>query len=410
VGEIELVVTGLPATVAASVGISGPHDALESESTTLSDVPGGLYSVSAKRVYDGDPLVRTAYDAQIDGATFCLQDGATQSVNVSYAKVAPSNQLWTLNGNGGAASLLGFAASKLTDSGSPAASSAVDLPLGTSMAFDADGNVWAAGATVAEPTVVRYAAAWLGGVGVPRTDFAFNLALGCVPAVKAVALDPSGNVWLSACGKQVLRIDWASASPGAYEAPVDIDANVTLTGFIEQNEDLAFDSAGNLWVAAGGKLLRFDQARLSHNDGAAPDLVLDATTDDATPQALAANFLAFDVAGNLWASDFGNNAVFEIGKADLDDTGTQTAVAKVRVSLDAQALISRPAFDDEGSLWLSLAAGKFGKLTAEQLAVSSSAGSPTVPAFVISSPDVGYAEGMAFFPAASGLPLPSAQP
>ncbi|HYP74585.1 MAG TPA: hypothetical protein VER12_01445 [Polyangiaceae bacterium] len=409
-GDIDLVVTGLPQTVAASIVISGPHDALESESTTLSDVPGGAYSVTAKRVYDADPVVRTAYDGQVDSPTFCLHDGGTQSVAVSYAKVVPSNQLWTLNGNGGAAALLGFAASKLTDSGSPAASSAVHVPIGTAMAFDADGNLWAAGATVADPTLVRYAAASLSGVGIPGTDFAFNLALGCVPAVKGVALDATGNVWLSACGRQVLRIDWQHATPGAYQAPVDIDANVTLTGFDEQNEDLAFDSAGNLWVAAGGKLLRFDRERLSHNDGAAPDLVLDATTDEVSPQALAANFLAFDVAGNLWASDFDGNAVFEVGKADLDDTGTHTAVAKVHVTLAVQALLSRPAFDDEGSLWLSLTAGKFGKLTAEQLAVSSSPGSPTVPAFVISSPDVGYADGMAFFPAASGLPLPSAQP
>jgi hypothetical protein len=165
-----------------------------------------------------------------------------------------------------------------------------------------------------------------------------------------------------------------------------------------------------LWVSAGGQLLRFDRARLSHNDGAAPNLVLDVTTDAPTPKALAANFLAFDVAGNLWASDFDGNTVFEVRKADLDDSGTHSITAKVHVAVDVQAVFSRPAFDDEGSLWLSLAAGKFGKLTAEQLAVSSSAGAPTVPAFVISSPDVGYAEGMAFFPAASGLPLSSSQP
>lgn len=408
-GQIELSVTGLPNAVAASIVVSGAHDTPESESTTLSDMPAGPYVVQAKRVYDANALVRTVYDAQIDSPAFCLDDGGTQSVTVRYSKVAPSNQLWTLNG-GGTASLLGFAANKLTDSGSPAATSTVELPVGTSIAFDHDGNLWAAGATVQEPTVARYAAAWLAGVGVPRADFAYDLALGCVPAVKALALDDSGNVWLSACGKRVLRIDRPDATPGANEEPIDTSASVTLSGFSEQNEDLAFDSAGNLWVAAGGRVLRFNRARLTNDDADAPDLVLDLTTDDATPQALAANFLAFDVAGNLWASDFDGNAVFEIDKTALELRGANTVVAKVHVTLAVQALISRPAFDDEGSLWLSLSAGKFGKLTSEQLAVSSNAGAPTTPAFVISSADVGYADGMAFFPAASGLPLPSAQP
>ncbi len=157
-------------------------------------------------------------------------------------------------------------------------------------------------------------------------------------------------------------------------------------------------------------MLRFDRARLGSDDAAAPDLLLDATTDDATPRALAANFLSFDRTGNLWASDFDGNAVFEIAKVDLDGAGANTVVAKVHVAVDVLSVISRPAFDDEGSLWLSLARGKFGKLTAAQLAVSSSAAAPTVPALVISSGDVGYADGLAFFPAASGLPLASAQP
>lgn len=407
-GDIDLIVEGLPLDVAASVTISGPSDSVESESTTLNNAPGGSYSVTAKRVYDADPLVRSAYDAQISSPTFCLDDGGNAAVTVKYSKVTPSNQLWTLNG--GTKPVLGFGASTLTASGSPNATSLANLPLGTSMAFDHDGNLWAAGATLAEPTVSRYAAAWLGGVGVPRTDYAFNLALGCLPALKAVALDLDGNVWLSACGKRVLRIDRPESGPGETEEPIDIVANVTLSGFSEDNEDLAFDKAGNLWVAAGGRVLRFDRARLGHDDAAAPDLVLEVTTDEVTPQPLAANFLAFDLAGNLWASDFGANAVFEIGKTDLAARGSASAVAKVRVSLDVLAVMSRPAFDDAGALWLSLAAGKFGKLTAEQLAVSSGPGAPTAPAVVISSPDVGYADGIAFFPAASGLPLASAQP
>ncbi|HET7543843.1 MAG TPA: hypothetical protein VFK05_28420 [Polyangiaceae bacterium] len=409
-GEIVLKVSGLPVTVAASITVSGSHDALESESTTLSKLPSGPYAVSAKRVYDDSPLVRTAYYAQISSPTFCLADGSSQTVSVEYIPVASSNQLWALNRSAGEAPLLGFAASVLTHSGSPAATSSAELPVGSSLAFDQEGNLWAAGATASNPTLVRYASAWLAGVGVPLTDYAYNLALGCAPVVKAMALDQSGNVWLSACDKRVLRIDRPDASPGSDEEPLDIAPNLALSGISEPSEDLAFDSAGNLWLTAGGRVLRFDRARLDKGDAGAPDLLLTVTADDSTQKALAPNFLAFDLAGNLWASDVAGQAVFALGKAQLDQRGASIAVAKVLLSLGTPLSSGRPAFDDEGSLWLPLAGGKIAKLAAEQLALGSSSEEPTVPALVISSPDVSDAGGLAFFPAASGLPLPSAQP
>jgi len=410
-GEIELVVTGLPVTVAARVRISGPEESLESESTTLSSVSGGQYVVSAQRVYDANPLVRTAYDAQVDRPSFCLEDDGTQTVNVNYAKVTPSNRLWALVRTHGPTTLLGFAANQLAASGSPDGASA-SLPVERSMAFDHDGNLWAASTGDAQPSVVRYSAAWLAGVGVPRTDFAFSVPANCAPAIQAVALDASGNVWLSSCSKQVLRLD-PMGSPGASEEPEDLAASVTLSGLNQPSEDLAFDSAGNLWLAAGGRVLRFDRARLGSDDSGAPDLALDVTSDEATPQALVANFLAFDTSGNLWAIDSAGHALFEVAKSDLDQEGTHTVAAKVKIALalpsvDPYAMMSRPAFDDEGSLWLPLVTGEFGKLTAEQLAVSSSAATPTVPAVVISHG--ASSEAFAFFPAAGGLPLPSAQP
>lgn len=120
-------------------------------------------------------------------------------------------------------------------------------------------------------------------------------------------------------------------------------------------------------------------------------------------------FLAFDVAGNLWATDVAARTLFEIAKTDLDQQGTSTIAAKVQLSLDSSFDLGRPAFDDQGSLWVSTAQYSFGKLTAQQLAVSSSAAQPTVPAVVISDVGIGP-DALAFFPAASGLPLASAQP
>lgn len=413
-GDIELNVTGLPSGVAAEIFVDQPEPGSvgqkPTESTTLHDVVAGPWGVLAKRVYDADPIVRTVFQPAVSPHEFCLAKGGSQAVGVSYAAIPSSNQLWTINGSNDGNSLLGFGSAVLRVTGAPAATTAVAAPVGSSLAFDRDGNLWAGGATVAGPTLVRYAAAMLDGVGAPHNDFAFNLpAIDCEPAIKGIALDAAANVWVSACGKKVLRINKPTLTADSG-TPQDIEASVTLSGIGLDNEDLAFDSAGNLWLAAEGQVLRFDKARLAADDAGAPDLALSAATDDAVPQALAANFLAFDASGNLWASDFAGNQVFKIAKADLGGSGTASVTAKVHVTVDVQALMSRPAFDDAGALWLSLAAGKFGKLTAAQLGVSSDAGAPTRPAIVISSGDVGYADGLAFFPAASGLPLASAQP
>jgi len=156
--------------------------------------------------------------------------------------------------------------------------------------------------------------------------------------------------------------------------------------------------------------VRFDKARLAHGDTRAPDLTLSVTTSDDPPKDLAANFLAFDAHGNLWALDFAGNGAFEIAKANLVGTGAHTVVSPAHVVLAVQAVLGRPAFDDGGSLWLPLSQGKFGKLTPALLSVSTDAGAPTTPAVVISSSDIGSADSFAFFPAAVGLPLASAQP
>lgn len=411
-GDIVLEVDGLPKGVAASIVIDQPYPGSSGQtatkSKTLSGVDAGAWGVLATRVYDADPAVRTAYEPTVKLQQFCLADGGTQTVTVTYEAIGSSNKLWTINGPGGTTPLLGFASALLAETGAPAVSAAIDAPAGGSLAFDHDGNAWIGGASVDDPTVARYAAGSLSDTGAPLPDFAFNVpAIGCVPAVRGLALDSTGNLWLSTCAN-VLRIPKSAYTPGSGETS-DVAADVTLSG-LTTNEDLAFDSAGNLWLASEDKVVRFDKARLAADDADAPDLTLSVTTDDAVPQALAANHLAFDASGNLWAIDFAGNAAFEIAKADLSGTGAKTAVAVVHVTVDVQAVMSRAAFDDQGALWLSLAAGKFGKLTPAQLNVSSTAGAPTTPEIVLSSPDVGYANGIAFFPAASGLPLASAQP
>ena len=291
--------------------------------------------------------------------------------------------------------------------GAPPEAATPNASVATSLAFDADGNVWAGGGS--DATLIRYPAAVLGDTGTPDPDYLLNVpAIDCIPQLKGIALDRYGNIWLSGCGKKVVRIDKPAAADRSPEA-IDVEPSVTLTGFATQNEDLAFDTSGNLWVATSDQIVRFDIAPLDPDDADDPDLVLDVTTDDSEPKALTADFLAFDKTGNLWGSDFEGNQIFEIKKADLGGAGSKTAVAVVHISVDILAIMSRPAFDDGGALWLPLQVGTFAKLTPEQLTVSSDAGTPTIPDNIITGSQ-GYGESFAFFPAPAGLPLASSQP
>jgi len=94
-----------------------------------------------------------------------------------------------------------------------------------------------------------------------------------------------------------------------------------------------------------------------------------------------------------------------VANADQAQSGLRTVVSDRTVALGVTALLERPAFDESGGLWLALNENRFGRLSPEQLAINSSIGSPTVPATIITSPGMGNANRMAFFPSAADLPL-----
>jgi sugar lactone lactonase YvrE len=398
-GSLTIEVTGLPSGVEADATLDGPAGAEPVTSELmLDDLGGGTYTVSANRVTDDDPIVRTVYDPSIDIDSFCLKDAGNQTVTVSYTAIPSSNKLWTTNANGDH-ELVAFASELLGESGAPAASVTVDAPAGKDVAFDGDGNLWAMGPTVADPHLVRFAASSLGASGEKEADHAINITdIPCSPELRAMAFDSDGNLWVSTCGDQIVRL-----TPSNLASDSDVSPVVVLGG-VTDNANLAFDSDGNLWVVTGTTISRYDAARLGASDGDPADLVLTVTNPDDT-NALGPTDLAFDSAGDLWATDFGGNLVFEIASADLGGTGEQTVAAAVRVAIGVTALIDRPAFDESGGLWIGLGGSGVGRLSPAQLGVTTSAGDPTNPEVVITSADLGSVVRVGFFPAASDLPL-----
>jgi sugar lactone lactonase YvrE len=388
-------VTGLPEGVAPDVVFTGAHDYAVAEGGPLQGIETGTYQVTAGRVFDADPIVRTVYDAKVTAPTFCLSDGDSHTVKVEYTAIPSSNKLWMPSGKDD--ELAGFTSQAIAESGMTDASVSIDTPGSGSLAFDKDGNMWAVGPVIGGDMLVRIPAADLGESGTREPDIKITIpAIECFPFINHIALDASGNLWASACGDEVHRLAAADlATSGEKTSDVVVSKLVNNSG-------IAFDKAGNLWVAGGPTLVRFDAARLDA-DADAPDLALTITSAAPPKSVLGVDEVAFDKAGNLWG--IAGSHVFQLAAADLEGEGEQDVTANVSFTMDVLALPATPAFDDGDGLWVALADGQFGRFSPAQLAVSKGTGAPVTPSLLMSSASITSGLPLAFFPAPAGLPL-----
>jgi hypothetical protein len=406
-GTLKVEVSGLPEGVDAEILIEGPGAPLAVvESGDLEDVDAGEFTVTIARAFDDDPIVRTVFEPSITSSEFCLADGGTQTIEVEYVANPSSNKLWMPTAQDD--ELAGFSSSVIAETGINDASVLINSPAGGAIAFDRDGNMWAFGATVAEAHVLRFPAASLGESDDVEADLSINLPeVACLPAMRSLAFDMEGNLWLSVCGDEIHRIpaeDLATSGDKVSDA---------MLNSVTDNAGIAFDLEGNLWVA-GTALVRFDASRLGEIDADPPDLALSVSRAGMAAQPIQASHLAFDAEGNVWGVDFGGSTIFQVAAADLLGTGETDVEAAVSFSVGASALPNTPAFDDGGGLWIGLAntaaGGTFGRFSPEQLTMSSGTGDPVTPEVLITSTSIGADLPVAFFPAAEGLPLFHALP
>ncbi len=396
-GTLTVTVTGLPTGVSPKVTLTGgAGQALQSGANT---VPSGDFTVAASIVTQADPIVRTAFQATVTGASGHLCDGQSATVSVAYAAIPSSNKLWVGNQNA-TASTLGYASSALAATGSPAATVAAQTKGTLPGAFDKNGNLWLVDAIAGEVGLYRYPASSLGAGGSKTADKTLTSAdlTGGSPGPVGLAFDKSGNLWVSiAYSHKVERFDAATVAAGGNATPA---VQWTLTA----PSALAFDASGNLWVADGSVVTEITASHLGAS-GSTPDLVITSMTPSPVIGQLAGTAgLAFDATQGLWVNYDGVFA--RLTTADQGGTGTKTITPAVQITTSVTGLPEGVAFDESGGLWMALSQGKFGRLPASLLTAS---GQPT-PDVIVTSADVGSATSVAFYPAPAALPLFDALP
>jgi len=194
-------------------------------------------------------------------------------------------------------------------------SASLNSPAG--LAVDAAGDVWVANDL--SNTVVEYARGRLAsGPLVPTVTISSDRSQS-LSGPYALAFDSSGNLWVANYDNStVVKYPKARLANGARAPALTISAD--SSGSLNSPAGLAFDASGNLWVAANlsNKVLEYTQRELSGGH-LRPAVTL---SSDAWGSLNSPEGLAFDSAGNLWVANYGDDSVAEFAPSELSSSGS----------------------------------------------------------------------------------------
>lgn len=397
-GLVRIEISGVPSGSTPSISVSGPNGFSKtiSSSEVFTNLASGTYEFRSEVIIKRQPFISQAFRLEnLDLKILVKND--TQRVNLPYKLMPGSDKLWMGNQNAMAntsTKLIAFDEAGLgatqTSNATAKVTDKATSPRG--IAFDRYGNLWMADAY----TLKMYEWNSLG-----KSNVSPKVVLTLKEAVPCVTFDAGGNLWISN-GK---RIGTISRIPETklYESGTPT-ADILLSGSgISGVQNMAFDAQGNMWVNHDEKksIVKINAASLSSSSSAVEAGVM-ITCQSKPPVTITLSgpkALAFDKKGNLWVGFFGPNVIAMIPSGQQNTSATITP--DVQITLSVGVLLHSLAFDENGGLWTALSTGKFGKLSPDQL---QSTGKMT-PDVAITSPDLKYASGLAFYPLPEGLPL-----
>jgi hypothetical protein len=297
--------------------------------------------------------------------------------------------LWVANGS----TVLEYIPSQLTAGVVNAApklmitGGAVGMPQGVT--FDSSGNLWVMdpGATVngaATPALLKFSATQLAALA--TTDSPEPVAIITSTSLafpQQSVFDSKGNQWVTDHNNNTVLV-FTAAQLMATGTSATVPAVVLSSAAFNGPLGIAFDSAGNLWIANNGgvpvagsttgalsvvgtSIVEFAAAHVPvvGSGMLTPDLTPDlALSDDGNNSIQGPWELAFDASGNLWSSNSGGTfSLVEFAKASLAATGSPTPAVTIASMTDmGNATLSGTnglCFDNLGDIAATSAATPF---------------------------------------------------
>ena len=269
-----------------------------------------------------------------------------------------SAALWGADGE----SVFEFLPSQLAMQGVSTPNPAIDFVVhgAVGVAFDSAGDLWAA----------LVSSSGVGGTAPPSlegftpADLSQSPPFGPSPSVVIAfsgfanpvrdVFDANSDLWVSDSGNNSI-FEYAPAQLRTGGSNVTPNITITSNPPLNQPAAIAFDSAGDLWVANTGSttIFEFSAASLSAAAGSAvvvaPNVIL---SDDGNGSIQTPSGLAFDASGNLWSSN--TSTIVEFAKSVLGASGSPIpAVTISSTQLAGEPTIIAPsgiAFDNLGDL------------------------------------------------------------
>ncbi len=309
--------------------------------------------------------------------------------------------LWVSNID--ANTIVGYSAAQLKSSTSAAPAVVIGTPPGasvsgnTGIAFDRSSNLWVAEGGTSPNMLVMYASSQLGASNTPKpavtiTSFDATDSAALFGPI-AIAFDASGDLWVANVGPQGgTLLEFTSSQLAASGNPRPA---VAITGngvSVSDPQAIAFDRAGNLWVANEADIVEFSASQIGSSGSPVPAVTLDYPS----PRIISPSGLAFDHDGDLWVSSNLASALYEFTPSQLLASGNPAPATTLSASGKTGGLSSPVAitFDRSGNLWVTSATNTVSEFLASQLKTS---GAPTA-ALTISGSALALPIALAFRP------------
>lgn len=261
-----------------------------------------------------------------------------------------------------------------------------------SIAFDTDGTMWVASED--ESLLLAFSPAAASSTGPTPATVVIRPKAGSISGPSSLAFDKQHNLWVANYANgTIARFDRPTLSASGSPTP-----SVVISG-LGHPTSLAFDAVGTLWISdnQANTISRYLVGQLLTSGEKEAAIVLSSNANSLVNPA----GIAFDAAGNLWVANTGNQTVASFGIAQRGATGSP--VPRLVLSPGSSPLIIPVAlaFDAEGSLWVMGGSGGLKKFEPDAL---DGEGSQQSSVKIVVSDHVLF-WSIAFWPKPAGLPL-----